>query len=125
MSLCIPCGPQILSQLFYPAPFRNKCVFTIYAEIQDSHQTIRKTNFWKKWHMTVYTLGAKKCIEITLSCKVSDINAVLCEDGRKKKKKDFCQKVADHSAYTLEKKILLKSPFPRFFIFKVKKNRGV
>ena len=58
--------------------FQDKCVLTFHAEFQDGRQKWQKNNFWKEIPDNFAdNQGVKNLVEITLSCTVSQINAVL------------------------------------------------
>ena len=77
-TLYIPCGSKILSKSVYLAPFQDKCVFALYAEIQNGRQKWRENNFWEKSLIqSADNLRVKNLVEIALSCSVSKVNALL------------------------------------------------
>ena len=55
--------------------FRDKCVFALYAEIQDGRPKWQDRIFEKRRQLTADTLGVENYIKITLSHTVSEINA--------------------------------------------------
>ena len=60
----------------YLAPFRDKCIFVFYTEIQNGHQIWRENDFWEKSPVdSTDRLGVKNFNKFALSCTVSEINA--------------------------------------------------
>ena len=67
-------GVKNLDKIALSHCFRDKCVFTFYAEIQDGGQKWRKIDFWEKSPVySPHTLGVKNFYEIAQSRTVSEI----------------------------------------------------
>ena len=98
-------GQKFLRNCSILHPFRDKCIYVYYAEIQDGCQKWQENDFWKKSPVNSGdTLAIKKFNEIALSRIVSEINAFYAEiqDGHQKwRQNDFGEKSPVDSADTL------------------------
>ena len=104
-----PVGQNFHRNCFISLCFRDKCVFTFYAEILDGRQKWRENDFWGK--MTVDsadTWWVKNFVEIALSRTIFEINAFLRFTQKFKMaaknggKTIFSEKSPVHSANTLQ-----------------------
>ena len=90
--------------------FRDKCIFTSCAEIQDGRQKWRENDFCENFPVDYAdTLRVKNFVNIALSHTISQINAfyAVIHNGRQNR---FLEKVTSRlSRYPASQKKLLKS----------------